>query len=93
MKGRGGLNTLRHTMATFLHKFGIPESQIDVAAGHAPIGTNKKNYRHLRPEYLTDFCRGIEQFWGEVAGFTKVHLLPHRYPKLTVEEVLRNRRQ
>lgn len=91
MQGRGGPNTLRHTIATFLHIFGIPESQIDVAAGHAPIGTNKKNYRHLRPEYLTEFCQGIERFWGEVGKFTGVHLLPHCYPKLTVEEARKNR--
>ena len=91
MKGRGGPNTLRHTIATFLHIFGISESQIDVAAGHAPIGTNKKNYRHLRPEYLTEFCQGIERFWAEVGNFTEVHLLPHCYPKLTVEEARKNR--
>jgi len=93
MKGRGGPNTLRHTIATFLHVFGIPESQIDVAAGHAPIGTNKKNYRHLRPEYLTEFCLGIERFWSEVGKFTGVYLLPLCYPKLTVDEASRNRNQ
>ena len=68
MKGRGGPNTLRHTIATFLHIFGIPGSQIDVAAGHAPVGTNKKNCLHLRPEYLTDFCQGIERFWGRLGS-------------------------
>ena len=93
LRGRGGPNTLRHTIATFLHVFGIPESQIDVAAGHAPIGTNKKNYRHLRPEYLTEFCLGIERFWSEVGKFTGVHLLPLCYPKLTVDEASRNRNQ
>lgn len=88
---RGSPNALRHTIATFLHVMGIPEAQIDMAAGHDGTSTNAKNYRHMRPEYLTDFCRGIEAFWVEVDKHTKVHRLPHCYPKLTVEEALKSR--
>lgn len=88
---RGSPIALKHTIATHLHRIGIPEAQIDTAAGHDGMGTNKKNYMHVRPEYLTDFCRGIEAFWREVSKHTKVHLLPHSYPKLTIEEAKRLR--
>ncbi len=70
---------------------GIPEAQIETAAGHDGVSTNVKNYRHMRPEYLTDFCRGIEAFWVEMDKHTRVHRLPHCYPKFTVEEALKLR--
>ena len=51
-------NTLRHTISTELHRMGVPEAQIDAAAGHAGVGANKRNYRHLRPGYLAEFIEG-----------------------------------
>lgn len=74
MRGRGSPNTLRHTISTHLHAYGVPEAQIDMAAGHAGEGTNKRNYRHLRPEYLKEFIEGIEAFWREVGKHTTAHL-------------------
>jgi integrase len=74
MRGRGSPNTLRHTISTHLHAYGVPEAQIDMAAGHAGEGTNKRNYRHLRPEYLKEFIEGVEAFWREVGKYTTAHL-------------------
>jgi integrase len=74
MRGRGSPNTLRHTISTHLHAYGVPEAQIDMAAGHAGEGTNKRNYRHLRPEYLKEFIEGVEAFWREVGKHTTSHL-------------------
>lgn len=74
MRGIGSPNTLRHTIATELHKRGVPDAQIDAAAGHAGVGTNKKNYRHLRPDYLNEMIEGVEDFWREVGQFTTAHL-------------------
>lgn len=52
-------NTLRHTAPTEMHTRGVPEAQIDAAAGHAPIGTGQRNYRHLRPDYLREMIDGL----------------------------------
>lgn len=78
----GNPNTLRHTIATELHALGVPEAQIDTAAGHAGTGTNKKNYRHLRPDYLKEFIEGVEAYWRRVGQFTDVHIHPsHRFER------------
>ncbi|MFD1786955.1 tyrosine-type recombinase/integrase [Sphingomonas floccifaciens] len=74
LRGIGSPNTLRHTVSTELHKRGVPEAQIDAAAGHAGVGTNKKNYRHLRPDYLGEFIEGVEDYWLEIGQFTTAHL-------------------
>jgi len=65
-----------------MHRRGVPEAQIDAAAGHSGTGTNKRHYRHLRPEYLRDFIDGVEAFWADVAEFTKVHLQSQNDPKI-----------
>ncbi|MGN6123981.1 MAG: tyrosine-type recombinase/integrase, partial [Sphingomonas oligoaromativorans] len=82
MKPIGSSNTLRHTISTELHKRGVPDAQIDAAAGHAGTGTNKKNYRHLRPDYLGEFVAGVEDYWMEVGQFTKAHLRSQCDPKV-----------
>lgn len=51
----------------------MPEAQIETAAGHLGDGTNKLHYRHLQPEYLTQFIDGVESFWAEVGKLTQVH--------------------
>jgi integrase len=71
--GIGNPNTLRHTISTELHRLGVPEAQIDTAAGHSGTGTNKKNYRHLRPEYLQEFIAGVEEYWRAMDEFTTAH--------------------
>lgn len=82
MRGIGSPNTLRHTIATEMHKRGIDERQIDQAAGHAPVGTNKKNYMHLRPDYLQGFIAGVEDYWSEVGQHTTAHLRSQCDPKV-----------
>jgi len=82
MIGIGSPNTLRHTIATELHAMGVPEAQIDSAAGHAGEGTNKKNYRHLRPGYLKEFIEGVEQYWDRVGLHTSAHLRSQRDPNV-----------
>ena len=74
MKPIGSPNTLRHTISTELHKRGVPDAQIDAAAGHAGVGTNKRNYRHLKPGYLADFIEGVEDYWAEVGQHKQAHL-------------------
>lgn len=58
-----------------MHRSNVPEAQIETAAGHRGDGTNKRHYRHLRPEYLADFIDGVESLWEDVSKLTKVHLL------------------
>lgn len=72
--GLGSPNTLRHTISTEMHRRGVPEAQIETAAGHRGIGTNNRHYRHLRPEYLSDFIDGVEALWADVGKLTNVHL-------------------
>ncbi|WP_242152707.1 tyrosine-type recombinase/integrase [Sphingomonas sp. BAUL-RG-20F-R05-02] len=72
--GLGSPNTLRHTASTEMHRRGVPEAQIETAAGHRGLGTNQKHYRHLRPEYLGDFIDGVESFWADVGRHTDAHL-------------------
>jgi integrase len=82
MRGIGSPNTLRHTISTELHAMGVPDAQIDLAAGHAGVGTNKKNYRHLRPGYLGEFIAGVEAYWEKVGAHTKAHLRSQNDPKI-----------
>jgi hypothetical protein len=60
----------------------VPEAQIETAAGHRGDTTNKKHYRHLRPEYLNDFIDGVESFWSDVGKLAKVHLRCQRDTKI-----------
>jgi hypothetical protein len=60
-----------------------------MAAGHAPIGTNKKNYMHLRPVYLAGLIDAVEDYWAEVGKHTAAHL---RYPRDTNVVELSKRR-
>jgi len=73
LAGIGSPNTLRHTIITEMHKRGVAEAQIETAAGHVGEGTNKRNYRHLRPDYLAELIDGIESFWRSIDRFTRVH--------------------
>lgn len=79
--GLGSPNTLRHTCATEMHRRGVPEAQIDAAAGHSGEGTNQRHYRHLRPDYLDGFIAGVESFWADVGQYTNAHLRSRRDPK------------
>ena len=58
------------------------EAQIETAAGHRGTGTNQKHYRHLRPEYLSDFIEGVESFWADVGRYTDAHLRYRRDTKI-----------
>jgi hypothetical protein len=73
--GQGSPNTLRHTISIEMHRRGVPEAQIETAAGHRGDGTNKRHYRHLRPEYIAGFIDGVESLWEDVDKLAKVHLL------------------
>lgn len=81
MRGVGSPNTLRHTISTELHTLGVPDAQIDAAAGHSGEGTNKKNYRHLRPGYLKELVAGVEAYWRKVGEHTDAHLKHGRASK------------
>jgi site-specific recombinase XerD len=79
--GLGSPNTLRHTTSTEMHRRGVPEAQIETAAGHRGAGTNNRHYRHLRPEYLTQFIDGVESLWADVGKLTTAHLRYQRDTK------------
>ncbi len=70
----GSPNTLRHTVQTELHRRGIPEAQIEAAAGHRGKGTGKRNYVHLRPGHMAEFVAGVEAYWAEVGRYTSAAL-------------------
>lgn len=74
MRGLGSPNTLRHTIHTWHQRRGVPQAQIDAAAGHSSELGSGKNYTHLRPEYLTEFVASTEAFWQAVGAHTKVHV-------------------
>lgn len=70
----GSPNSLRHTIHTQLQRVGVPQAQIDTAAGHATDGGRTgRNYTHLRPEYLKEFCEAVESYWADLDRLTKVH--------------------
>lgn len=73
-EGVGSPNTLRHTVHTYLQTVGVPQAQIDAAAGHSTEKGSGRNYTHLRPEYLKDFVAAIEAYWAEMLRYTKVHV-------------------
>lgn len=69
----GSPNTLRHTLHTYLQTMGVPQAQIDAAAGHNSERGSGKNYTHLRPEYLRDFIEAVEAYWRDMDKLTSVH--------------------
>lgn len=73
LTGIGSPNTLRHTIHTWHKTFGVPDAQIDAAAGHSEKGTGA-NYTHLRPDYLREFIESTEAFWSAVSRYTSVHV-------------------
>lgn len=82
LTGIGTPNTLRHTIITEMHRRGVPEGQIDTAAGHAGDSTGTRNYRHLRPDYLAELVTAVESYWSELTRFTTVHLRSQCGPKV-----------
>lgn len=82
LRGIGTPNTLRHTIITEMHARGVDERQIDLAAGHAPTGTGKRNYMHLRPDYLAGLVSAVEDFWADMKRYTTVHLRTQCGPKI-----------
>ncbi|MCZ4343922.1 hypothetical protein O4H52_20110 [Sphingomonadaceae bacterium G21617-S1] len=74
MVGIGTPNTLRHTIHTWHQRKGVPQAQIDAAAGHSSERGSGANYTHLRPEYLRELIASTEEFWAEVGTHTDAHL-------------------
>ena len=74
--GDGRLHELKHD------GYRISEGQVETAAGNAGEGTNKRNYRRLRPGYLAELIAGIEEFWRSVDRFSDVHLRTQCGPKV-----------
>jgi integrase len=72
--GIGSPNTLRHTIHTWHQRRGVPQAQIDAAAGHNSERGSGANYTHMRPEYLREFLASTEAFWAAVGQHTDVHL-------------------
>jgi hypothetical protein len=46
-------------------------------------GANKRNYRHLRPDYLAELIGAVEDYWREMTRFTTVHIRSQLGPKIT----------
>jgi len=65
-------NALRHTVHTYLQTKGVPQGQIDAAAGHSEPGSGRA-YSHLRPEYLRELIAAVESYWADMDKLTKVH--------------------
>lgn len=72
-KPYGSPNALRHTIHTYLQTKGVPQAQIDAAAGHSSERGSGRNYTHLRPEYLSDLIDAVEGYWAELDQFTRAH--------------------
>jgi hypothetical protein len=80
----GSPNTLRHTLHTYLQSVGVPQAQIDMAAGHSSEKGSGRNYTHLRPEYLRDFIEAVEAYWTQMDGLTQAHRRTQNGPKALV---------
>lgn len=91
MVGVGSPNTLRHSIHTWHKRQGVPDAQIDAAAGHSEQGTGA-NYTHLRPEYLREFIASTEAFWEAVGEFTSSHLRYQRDTNVVAMAGSRRRR-
>jgi len=88
LRGIGTPNTLRQTIHTWHKRYGVPDAQIDAAAGHSEEGTGA-NYTHLRPEYPREFIASTEAFWAAVGEHTDAHL---RFGRLSnVSEIAQGR--
>ncbi|TDN81727.1 hypothetical protein EV664_107129 [Stakelama pacifica] len=81
LRAIGTPNTLRHTIHTWHKRRGVPDAQINAAAGHSEEGTGA-NYTHLRPEYLQELIESTEAFWREVGRYTNAHLRYQRDTKV-----------
>ncbi len=66
--------TLRHTMLTWLARYGVPKEQREMLAGHRPQGTTSRNYEHLSPSYLLDAIAGVDAFFEQLAQHTQAHV-------------------
>lgn len=82
IRALGSPNTLRHTCHTWLQRVGVPQAQIDTAAGHSGEKGSGRNYTHLRPEYLSDLIEGVELLWTELDRLTGVHRRSQGGPKI-----------
>ena len=78
----GSPNTLRHSLHTYLQTMGVPQAQIDMAAGHSSEKGSGKNYTHLRPDYLREFAAAIEAYWRDMDSLTQVHRRTQLGPKV-----------
>jgi site-specific recombinase XerD len=78
----GSPNTLRHSLHTYLQARGVPQAQIDMAAGHSSEKGSGRNYTHLRPDYLREFSRAIEDYWRDLDALTTVHRRTQGGPKI-----------
>ena len=74
-------NALRHTIHTYLQTVGVPQAQIDAAAGHNSEKGSGRNYTHLRPEYLNEFVAAVEGYWSEMDKHTTAHRRSQVGPK------------
>lgn len=79
----GTPNTFRHTCHTYLQTMGVPQAQIDLAAGHVAAEKGSgRNYTHLRPEYLREFVEAVEAYWSNMDSLTRVHRRTQFGPKI-----------
>ena len=67
-----GTPTRSGTRSTWHKRQGVPEEQIDAAAGHSEQGTGASHI-HLRPQYLQEFTASSEAIWAAVGEFTDAH--------------------
>ncbi len=74
-------------------KLGVPEGQIDAAAGHLGDSTGKRNYRHLRPDYLSELMNAVEDYWSEMTRLTAIHLRSQHDPKSSHSPLRRQPRE
>jgi len=87
----GSPNVLRHSIHTWHKTWGVPDAQINAAAGHSEEGTGA-NYTHLRPEYLREYIESTEAFWAAVGEHTDAHLRYQRDTKVVSLASERTRR-
>jgi hypothetical protein len=76
-------NTFRHTCHTYLQTMGVPQAQIDLAAGHVAAEKGSgRNYTHLRPEYLRELIQAVEAYWSNLDTLTRAHRRTQCGPKI-----------
>ena len=77
-------HVLRHTVATHLHRAGVPVDQIAAFLGHSTGRRTTERYLHHRPEHLAAARDAVQELISETARVTAEPSLCHSLAEIGV---------